>query len=104
LDTAARSIVHKTGFVADFKSKDFTAHKLPRTYDNHAMQLAAYRCGFNMPFARCAIIFVSTRVPGLTHTVEIDADELDRGWAMFTALLNFWQLQKRYAPDWVGIN
>jgi hypothetical protein len=87
------------GFVVDFKTKDFDADNLPLAYDNHAMQLAAYREGFDMPDARCAIIFVSTKVPGLTHLVEIDQGELNRGWEMFQCLLEFWQLQKRYHPN-----
>lgn len=91
--------VHKPGFLADFKSKDFTEDNLPAAYDNHAMQLAAYREGFEIPNARGAIIFVSTRVPGLTHTVEVPEDELARGWNMFVTLLEFWKLKNRYAPE-----
>jgi hypothetical protein len=87
------------GFVADFKSKDFTADNLPGVYDNHFMQLAAYREGFEMPQARCAIIYVSTSIPGLTHLVEVREAELARGWEMFKALLTYWQAQKRYAPQ-----
>lgn len=93
--------IHKkleTGFVADFKSKDFDEDSLPDVWDNHAWQLSAYRKGFNMPDARCAIIFVSTKVPGLTHLVEIAQDELERGWEMFKLLLRFWQLKNRYIP------
>jgi hypothetical protein len=86
------------GYVADFKSKDFTEGDLPRTYENHAMQLAAYREGFDMPLARCAIIYVSTSVPGLTHLVELEEKELQRGWEMFCALLQYWQLKNRYVP------
>jgi hypothetical protein len=86
------------GFVADFKSKDFTANNLPGVYDNHFMQLAAYREGFEMPQARCAIIYVSTSAPGLTHLVEVTEAELARGWEMFKALLAYWQAQKKYAP------
>jgi hypothetical protein len=91
------------GFVADFKSKDFTADNLPSVYDNHFMQLAAYREGFEMPQARCAIIYVSTSVPGLVHLVEVDEDKLARGWEMFKALLTYWQHQKRYVPQ-QGLN
>jgi hypothetical protein len=90
--------VHKPGFVADFKTKEFDADNLPAVYDNHAQQLAAYREGFNMPNARCAIIYVSTKIPGLTHLVEIDQEELDRGWEMFCTLLRYWQLKQNYFP------
>lgn len=84
------------GFVADFKTKDFTADNLPNVYENHAMQLAAYREGFEIPSARGAIIYVSTSEPGLTHLVEIGEDELQRGWEMFKALLRYWQFKNRY--------
>lgn len=79
------------GFVADFKSKDFNIGNLPLAWDNHSMQLAAYREGFGMPQARCAIIYVSTQVAGLTHLVEVDEDELKRGWGMFKGLLAYWK-------------
>ena len=90
---------HKEGFVADFKSKDFTTDKLPETYDDHAMQLAAYREGFKMPYARGAIVYVSTSVPGLAHLVEVQEDDLARGWNMFLTLLRFWQFKNRYVPQ-----
>jgi hypothetical protein len=91
-------MVH-SGFVADFKTKDFTNANLPLTYENHAMQLAAYREGFSLPSAKCAIIYVSTSVPGLVHLVEVGEDELVRGWEMFRALLTYWQFKNRYAPS-----
>lgn len=90
--------VHKNGFVADFKTKDFDENNLPATYDNHAMQLAAYREGFGLTHARGAIIYVSTKIPGLTHLVEVSQDELDRGWEMFQALLTYWQKKNRFSP------
>lgn len=86
------------GFVVDFKSKDFTEEKLPDIYDNHAMQTSAYREGLRMPRARCAIIYVSTKVPGLTHCVEVPQDDLERGWDMFRALLTYWKLKNKYEP------
>lgn len=89
---------HKDGFVADFKTKDFIAAELPKAWDNHAAQLAAYREGLGMSSARCAIIYVSTSVPGLTHTIEIDQDELDRAWDMFEMLVKLWQIKNRYKP------
>jgi hypothetical protein len=90
--------IHKDGFVVDFKSKEFTADKLPKVWDDHAMQLAAYRVGLKMPTARCAIIYVSVTTPGLTHTIEIEQKDLWRGWEMFNALLTFWQIKNNYQP------
>jgi hypothetical protein len=94
--------VHKPGFVADFKTKDFCENTLPLVYDNHHMQLAAYREGFGLINARCAIIYVSTKVPGLTHLVEVPQDDLERGWELFKALLKVWQVKNRYYPNLKG--
>jgi len=85
--------------VCDFKTKEFTADNLPKTWDDYAMQLAAYRHGFGMERARCAIVFVSVSVPGLCHIVELDQTELTKGWNCFKALLEFWQAKNDYRPD-----
>jgi hypothetical protein len=76
--------------VIDIKTKDFGADDVLTTYDEHAMQLAAYRHGIASPDARCAIVYVSRTVPGLVTLLEIEQDELNRGWQMFSALVDFW--------------
>lgn len=91
--------LHIPGFILDFKTKEFASDNLPSVWPNHSMQLAAYREGLGMPAARCAIIFVSTLEPGLTHTVEIPENELQRGWRMFRALLAYWQEDKKYRTE-----
>lgn len=78
------------GGVVDIKSKEFGPDNLPKGYDEHLMQLAAYRMGINMPEARCANVFVSVTKPGLVHIVEWTQDDLRRGWKMFLGLLDFW--------------
>jgi hypothetical protein len=90
---------HKKGFVADFKSKEFNKETLPSIYDNHKIQLAAYREGLGMSSARCAIIYVSTSVPGLTHLVELSQDDLERGWEIFELLVKLWQVVNNYKPQ-----
>ena len=105
---AERSFAHEIGFggkidlhspdgvVIDVKTKDFTDPEKVEAYDDHLMQLAAYRVGLGMPQARCANVFVSRSVPGLTKLVEWTPEDLDRGWLMFAALLNFWQLKNQH--------
>jgi hypothetical protein len=90
--------IHKSGYVADFKSKDFGTGEFPLAYQNHAMQLAAYRHGFKMPHSRCAIIYVSTREPGHSHLVEVSQEELQQGWEMFCALLDYWKAKNKLLP------
>lgn len=86
----------KHGIVIDIKTKEFDDPSKVEGYDEHIMQLAAYRIGLNMPGARCANVFVSRSVPGLTVIKEWSAEEIVRGWQMFAKLLEFWQLKNNY--------
>jgi hypothetical protein len=96
--------IQHVGYVADYKTKDFDERQTLSVYNNHAMQLAAYRHGFGMPTARCAIIFISTRVPGVTQLVELEQKQLDKGWLMFCNLLEGWQIEKNYRPNKEGLD
>ena len=90
--------LHSPEWVIDFKSKEFGPDKPPETYDEHAMQLAAYRRGLDVPAARCGILFVSASVPGYSVLREVDETDLRRGEAMFDSLLSFWRAKTGYAP------
>lgn len=87
-----------TGLVIDFKTKEFDADTKLQTWDEHAMQLAAYRVGLGMPEARCAIVYVSVTVPGLARVMELSQDDLKQGWGMFQGLLAYWQEKNKYWP------
>jgi hypothetical protein len=80
------------GFVIDFKTTDKPLSSL-QTWPDHRRQLAAYRMGLNMPTARCAICYVSSGEPE-ARLIELDAAELDKGWAEFKALLDLWRASK----------
>lgn len=86
----------KVGIILDIKTKEFDDPSKVDGYDEHMMQLAAYRIGLNMPGARCANVFVSRSVPGLTVVREWSSEEIMRGWKMFSKLLEFWQLKNNY--------
>ena len=83
---------HGDGVVLDFKTKEFTSADMDKVvgYDEHVMQLAAYRVGLELPKARCANVFVSATEPGLVKIVEWQPNEIERGWAMFDALRQYW--------------
>ena len=83
-------------FIADFKTKEFDAETDLKTWDEHAMQLAAYREGLQMPTAQCAIVYVSVTTPGLARVIEIPEEELSRGWEMFVFLLSYWKAKNKY--------
>lgn len=100
--TAERSFAHGMGFggkcdlscghaVLDFKTKEFSEGDDLKTWDEHAMQLAAYRQGLGLLGARCAIVYVSVTKPGLAKLIEIPESELVKGWKCFYSLLQFWK-------------
>jgi hypothetical protein len=89
--------LHSKEYVVDFKTKEFDRNTLPSLYDEHYMQLAAYRYGLGVAAAKCAICFVSTTHP-LQHIVDVTEEDLERGFTMFRAAVGFWQAQKKYKP------
>ncbi len=84
------------GIVIDFKTKEFTEEDKVEGYDEHCMQLSAYRMGLDVPNARCANVFVSVTKPGLVKIVEWTKEDLDRAWGMFAHLKSYWELKNNY--------
>lgn len=84
------------GIVVDVKTKEFSDPAKVDGYDEHLMQLSAYRVGLGLPQARCANVFVSRSVPGLAIVREWSAEDLDRGWEMFVRLMQFWQIKNSH--------
>lgn len=84
------------GIVIDFKTKEFTDPAKVETYDEHLMQLAAYRLGLDLPYARCANVFVSVTEPGLVVIKEWSQEDLERGEEMFYHLLKYWQAKNKH--------
>jgi hypothetical protein len=77
--------------VCDFKTKEIPLEKVV-PYEDHIMQIAAYRELLGLPDARCAIVFVN----GLTNEVkvcEIEEAELQKGLKCFFHLLRFYQIK-----------
>jgi len=77
-------LVAKSGFVVDFKTTEKDLDKLNYYFD-HQMQLAAYRQGFEMPNAKCAIVYVNA-LQNKAKLVEIPDADLRIGWDCFTHL------------------
>jgi hypothetical protein len=90
--------LHSDEWVIDFKTKEFSSVDDLKIWDEHGMQLAAYRFGLGKHYARCAICYVST-TNDMAHLIEIGEEELVRGWAMFFHALSFWISQKKYNPS-----
>lgn len=84
------------GIVIDIKTKDFKDLSKPLAYDEHMLQLAAYRAGLGLPSAKCANVFVSRTNPDLAHVHEWAEEDIQKGWKMFQNLLNYWQLKNNH--------
>ena len=82
------------GWLIDFKSKQSADKFKPgkMAYDDHRMQLAAYRMGLNMPTARCSNVFICLENGEVDFHEHTEA-ELDKGWKLFQHCLAIWQLQ-----------
>ena len=79
------------GAVVDFKTKETPLDKVV-PYDDHIMQLAAYRELLGLEKAKCAIMFVN----GLTNEVklcEIEEEDLQKGLKCFLHLLRYYQIK-----------
>lgn len=88
------------GWIIDYKTKQ-TADKFKpgkMAYDDHRMQLAAYRVGFGMPNARCANIFICLE-DGAIDFHEHTSQELEKGWQMFQHALAIWQIRNDWPAD-----
>ena len=91
--------LHQPGIVVDFKTKDFDESNLPKTYENHALQLGAYREGLQLgDDAYGVIIFISRTVRGLIHPLVLPPEELTKGYQMFGCLFNLWCIRRNYFP------
>lgn len=85
-DYGGKRDLRKPGVTLDFKTKEFDEDHKKLAYDEHCIQLAAYR----EPGDRCANVFISVNNPGLVHIHEWTEEELRRGLAMFNALKDYW--------------
>ena len=93
--------IYNSEYLLDFKTKDFGPDDPdPKGYDNHVMQLAAYRVGLGLDGARCANVFVSRGTPGHCSIYWWTEEELQRGWKMFCACLELWNLDRNYSGSW----
>lgn len=82
-------------FIIDFKTKNTTDKKKFYKYDEHLMQLAAYRHGLNLDKARCIDIYFSALESDIIEVHEWTEEDLLRGWKMFENLLNYWKLSNK---------
>ena len=80
--------LHNERYVIDIKTteKDLATIK---TWDEHGMQLGAYRHGLGVEGAKCGILYISVK-DATSKLMWLEEDELVKGFKCFNDLLNFW--------------
>jgi hypothetical protein len=86
--------------ILDYKTRKTVPGKPVDSYDNQAMQLAAYAATYwgpeNIDRVLAANIFISTTEPG--RMVVVKHEFLPRDWEAFRWLAALWRYQKGYDP------
>lgn len=82
----------EANIILDFKTKNKEDLKKLKPYREHAMQLAAYRLGLDLPTARCYNLFISTCNMGEMLLHEWKEEEISKSEKMFDCLKQFWYL------------
>lgn len=87
-----KKLIHD-GIIVDFKTKSAEDFTKVKAYDEHCMQLAAYREGLGIPNAKCYNLFISTHESSLGQLKlhEWTEKEMQRGWKMFNLVLQLWK-------------
>lgn len=88
--------------IVDFKTKALSKEDVLKgkqlAYDEHVMQLAAYRIGLGMPDAKCYNLFLSRTEPDQFVLHEWREADLKRAERMFFACFYLWKEIKKYNP------
>lgn len=89
------------GIIIDFKTKDMDSEKCEKlkAYDEHVMQLGAYRTGMEMPRARLFNLFLSRDNPKVYKLIEWEEKEAMWGEKAFLSVFNSWKILRRYEPN-----
>lgn len=89
------------GIIIDFKTKDMDHEKCEKlkAYDEHIIQLAAYRVGLELPKARLFNLFLSRDNPTVYKLVEWTEEEAQWGETTFFNIFGTWKMLKRYMPN-----
>ncbi|MFA5323876.1 MAG: hypothetical protein WC373_14490 [Smithella sp.] len=80
--------LHNINFLIDIKTTDKPVEDL-KLWDDHYLQLAAYRAGLGIITATCGILYINSRTAA-SRLVWAGEKELVKGMKMFNALLDYY--------------
>jgi len=83
--------------VIDFKTTSLNGKKLEKAgYDEHVIQLAAYRLGLGLENATLSNVYISTSVKGEVFVKVWTEEEARLATQQWLAILNLWKLLKNF--------
>jgi hypothetical protein len=80
--------LHDDEYLIDVKTTEKDLETI-KTWDEHAMQLAAYDYGLNGCLRKCGILYINS-IEATARLLFIKREEIERGMKCFDALLQFW--------------
>lgn len=87
--------------VIDFKTKEHLESGKNYLYDEHFMQAAAYAKGLGMKLSTTEVYNIFVSYSGEILVQQHLPHQIKRGWQMFRACLNLWQVKTGYKPQWI---
>ncbi len=82
---------YPNGIILDYKTKSTENFSKVKAYDEHCMQLVAYREGLGLPQAECYNLFISTHTPGELMLHKWEEKSCKKSWTMFKYLLYYYK-------------
>jgi hypothetical protein len=88
LGYGGKADLHNELWLIDIKTTEKDLENI-KTWDEHAMQLAAYDKGLGGYERSCAILYINANTAE-SKLIEIPKVEIDKGWKCFRHLLHYW--------------
>ena len=86
--------IHNSHYLIDFKTTDKPIADL-KLWEDHYMQLAAYRCGLGISEAKCGILYINSKTAE-SRLIWAEEKELDKGLRCFNALPDYWVAKNNF--------
>ena len=86
--------LHNNGHILDLKTTEKDLETI-KTWDEHHMQLAAYDRQYGN---KCGILYINVNTAA-SKLIWIDADDIEKGWQCFNALLDFYYAKTRLGRE-----
>ena len=85
------------GYIVDIKTTEKDLSNI-KTWEEHSMQLASYSMGVLGCLGACAILYINI-LTAESKVIWLTEDEIDKGWKMFSALLDYYYAKTKLGKE-----